>query len=108
MNVRPGSVTFCYAYSREVEGAFMDTFAALCCTEYAWRITDPQRGGGVMTAVGTQIASSRNQLVRSFLEGPGEGGFMVDSDHVFNVDAIERLIVSATARQMPEQPGRGT
>jgi len=71
------------------------------------RIFDRERGGGVMTAVGTRIASSRNQLVRSFLEGPGNWAWFCDTDHVFNVDAIERLIASAEARQTLEQPGRG-
>src|SRR5258706_13064121 len=107
MNVRPGSVTFCYAYSREVEGAFMDTFAALCCTEYAWRITDPERGGGVMTAVGTRIASSRNQLVRSFLAGPVELVILWVTVHVLHVDAIERLSCLGSARRIPAWPRAG-
>lgn len=106
--MREGSVSVVYTYGREVDGVFCDALMAFACVpKYSWRVFDPERGGGVMSFSGTRIAHNRNELVRQFLAGPAEWCMMIDTDHSFALDAIDRLIAAAKSKQAPEAPGAG-
>lgn len=99
MTTREGSVSLVYCYGREVDGVFCDALMAYACSpQYSWRVFDSERGGGVMSFSGTRIAHNRNELMRQFLRGPGEWCMMLDTDHSFALDAFDRLIASAKAK----------
>lgn len=91
--MREGAVTLGYIYDEDIRGAFCDALLAFAGSEWAWRVFDPERGGGTISFSTTNIPEGRNDIVSAFLdEDCGEWLMMVDSDHSFAPNAFERLI----------------
>ena len=102
--MKPGAVTVGYCYPREVDGVFMDSFMRFATNPArSWRVFDPERGGHFISQIGTRIASGRNTVVRRFLEDDsfGEWLWMIDTDHSFNIDALDKLLEVAHPQHRP-------
>lgn len=83
-----------YVHGNTVHGWWHDSLMTLCLT----------RGIGARVSVesGTRIASSRNAVVKTFLDNTDcEWLWMVDTDMTFEPDIIERMVSVATKYDFP-------
>lgn len=97
--MREGSITIGYIYDEHVQGCFLDSLLAFAGSPHAWRVFDPDKGGGTIAFSTTNIPAGRNEVVTAFLDDSdgkaGEWLMMLDTDHSFAVDSFERLLAVA-------------
>lgn len=100
--IRPGSITVAYCHGGQVEGLFLDSMVRLGMSPFGQRLVfSSKTGGGVLGQVGTRITRNRNALCHEFLAGPGEWMLMIDTDHTFSPEMVERLYYAADPAAAP-------
>lgn len=89
----------------DVAGAFMDSVCRTVLTEAGPNGLLSHGGGYISLRSGPRIAEARSQLVETFLTSElyrdAEWLFMVDSDMVFEPDALRRLLEVADPEERP-------
>lgn len=100
-------VCVAYLYAAQVEGQFCDALVALVVHDATHSRHIPGNGGVIGAMGGPRVASTRNRVVRTFLDNPALGSWLwfVDSDMVFAPDALDRLLAFADPVARPVVAG---
>lgn len=92
-NLTPGSVAIGYCRPRLVEGMFAESLLATCIADL--RSGSPAIVGLIPVRSSCNVSAARNAIVEQFLASPAEWLWMIDTDMVFPLDTLDRLLAAA-------------
>lgn len=96
--IAPGTVCIYYLHPDMVSGHFCQSLLEMSIYDL---MTSRRLAGVFGVKSGALLAQARNASVEQFLDTPGEWMMFIDSDMVFERDALDRLFKTASADKYP-------